>query len=66
MKTRHFLDLLFFLSLAGASTFYSLHNKPYFFLLIATVAIATMGPIPAEETARVEVARPADGPLPAS
>jgi hypothetical protein len=66
IRTRHFLDLTFFATLFGASVFYSLHNKPYFFLLSATVAVAMMGQIRAEETARTALARPAEGPLPAS
>jgi hypothetical protein len=66
LKTRHNLDLLFFASLFSASMFYSLHNKPYFFLAIVTVAIATLGPL--EEGAAERAAlRPAPGlpPLPA-
>ncbi len=48
-RTRHYLDLMFFATLFGASMFYSLHNKPYFYLAIATIAVATMGRIRAEE-----------------
>jgi hypothetical protein len=66
VRTRHFLDLLFFFTLFGASTFYSLHNKPYFYLSIATVAIATMGRLRVEETARATLPRPLQGPLPTS
>jgi hypothetical protein len=51
VRTRHFLDLLFFVTLLGASTFYSLHNKPYFFLASATIAIGTLGRIRVEEAA---------------
>jgi hypothetical protein len=50
-RTRHFLDLLFFVTLSGASTFYSLHNKPYFFLAITTIAVGTLGRIGVEEAA---------------
>jgi hypothetical protein len=59
LQGRHYLDLVFFLTLFGASTFYSLHNKPYFYLCIATVAVATMGRIGEEERARAAFPRPA-------
>jgi hypothetical protein len=61
VKTRHYLDMVFFATLFGASMFYSLHNKPYLFLAIATVATATMGRIPAQEAQRqppLEAAHP--------
>ncbi len=51
-RTRHYLDLLFFATLFGSSTFYSLHNKPYFFLVIATVAVAALGRIRGVEAAQ--------------
>jgi hypothetical protein len=51
-RTRHYLDLMFLVTLFAASTFYSLHNKPYFFLAIATVAIGVMGKVRVEEDAR--------------
>jgi hypothetical protein len=60
LTIRHYLDLSFFVTLFGASMFYSLHNKPYFFLAIATVAIATMGGVGAAETEPVPAARPAN------
>jgi hypothetical protein len=44
------LDLIFFTTLFTASMFYSLHNKPYFFLAVATVAIGAMGPAPAADS----------------
>ena len=59
VKGRHYLDLVFFLTLFGASTFYSLHNKPYFYLCVATVAVATLGRIRVEERAREGFPRPA-------
>jgi len=65
-RTRHYLDLLFFATLFGASMFYSLHNKPYFFLAIATVTVGTLGRAGEEEAdARGALPRPAAGPLPA-
>ena len=66
LRVRHYLDLLFLATLFGASMFYSLHNKPYFFLAIATVAIATLGGAEAEETTPGARPRPAEGPLAAS
>jgi hypothetical protein len=67
VKARRNLDLLFFVTLFAASMFYSLHNKPYFFLAIVTVAIAVVGPLPEEELERSRLARPEEDspPLPA-
>jgi hypothetical protein len=61
--TGHRLDLLFFVTLLSASLFYSLHNKPYFFLAITTVAIGVMGPVGAGEAEEAAAARAAHGPL---
>jgi hypothetical protein len=51
---RHYLDLVFLGTLFAASMFYSLHNKPYFFLGIATIAIATLTPVPGDVAERIE------------
>jgi hypothetical protein len=59
LQTRHYLDLTFLATLFAASTFYSLHNKPYFFLAIVTVAIGVVGRVQEEEGARGALARPA-------
>jgi hypothetical protein len=61
--SRHRLDLLFFMTLISASLFYSLHNKPYFFLAITTIAIGVMGPLGAEEAEEGAAARAAHRPL---
>ena len=61
--TRHKLDMLFFLTLIGASMFYSVHNKPYFFLAITTITIGVMGPLGAEEAEEGAAARAAPRPL---
>jgi hypothetical protein len=37
MVRRYYMELMFFSSLFAASMFYSLHNKPYFFLMIIAV-----------------------------
>ncbi len=42
VRRRRYLDLSFFLSLFSASVFYSLHNKPYLFLAVATLAAALL------------------------
>jgi hypothetical protein len=63
LNTRHLLDLLFFATLLGASLFYSLHNKPYFFLAITTIAIAIRGPLPAEEAEGSAIVGAAQDPL---
>lgn len=44
LEIRHYLDLMFLGTLCAASLFYSLHNKPYFYLAIATIAIGTLEP----------------------
>jgi len=62
VKARRNLDLMFFASLFAASMFYSLHNKPYFFLAIVTIAIAIVGPLPEEEFERSPLARPEQEP----
>jgi hypothetical protein len=38
-RRRIVADLAFFMALALAASFYSLHNKPYFFLMAATAAL---------------------------
>jgi hypothetical protein len=43
IRSRHYLDLFFLVSLFAASMFYSLHNKPYLFLTVATIAVGVMG-----------------------
>jgi hypothetical protein len=67
IKARRNLDLLFFATLFAASMFYSVHNKPYFYLAIVTIAIAIVGPLPEEEVERSPLARPEEDspPLPA-
>ena len=57
--TRHHLDLLFFLTLISASMFYSVHNKPYFFLVITAITIGVMGPLGAQEAEEDAAARAA-------
>ena len=64
VKSRRNLELLFFATLFAASMFYSLHNKPYFYLAIVTIAIATVGPLPEEELERTALARPEQDPPP--
>ena len=39
----NFADLAFFAGLLLASTFYSLHNKPYIYLVVASVALLIVG-----------------------
>jgi hypothetical protein len=39
LRTRSVVDLLFALGLLGASMFYSLHNKPYIYLIVTTLII---------------------------
>jgi len=39
IRRRIYMDSLFFLCLLLAASFYSLHNKPYFFLLTTTIAL---------------------------
>lgn len=67
VKARRNLELLFFATLFAASMFYSVHNKPYFYLAIVTIAIAIVGPLPEEERERSPLASPNEGapPLPA-
>jgi hypothetical protein len=67
VKARRTLELLFFATLFAASMFYSLHNKPYFYLAIVTIVIAVVGPLPEEEPERSPLARPEEDspPLPA-
>jgi hypothetical protein len=38
VRRRNLADLTFFLGFLLASTFYSLHNKPYFYLVVTTAA----------------------------
>jgi hypothetical protein len=39
LRARSLIDVMFFFGLLGASTFYSLHNKPYFYLFVVTIAV---------------------------
>jgi hypothetical protein len=39
VRRRNLADVMFFLAVSLSSIFYSLHNKPYFFLIAATVTI---------------------------
>jgi hypothetical protein len=63
LRTGHYLDLFFFATLFGASTFYSLHNKPYFFLAITTVTIGVLGRVEEEAGEHSLLPHPAQGPL---
>jgi hypothetical protein len=42
LQTRNYMDLIFVVGFLGAATFYSLHNKAYFYLMVATL-IALIG-----------------------
>jgi hypothetical protein len=42
VRTRDFVGLLFALGFLTAATFYSLHNKPHFFLLLSTIFAFTV------------------------
>jgi len=64
VKARRNLELMFFATLFVASMFYSVHNKPYFYLAIVTIAIAVVGPLPEEERERTPLTRPEDVPPP--
>jgi hypothetical protein len=55
IRTRSFLDLLFVMGLLGASTFYSVHNKPYIYLVVATLFV--MIPVAREREREIEGAR---------
>lgn len=39
LRGRHYMELGFFGSLLAASMFYSLHNKPYLFLMVTTIYV---------------------------
>lgn len=39
LRTRKTVDLVFALGLLAASTFYSLHNKPYIYLIVTTLVL---------------------------
>jgi hypothetical protein len=41
-RRRIFADLTFFAALALAASFYSLHNKPYFFLMVVAAAVLNL------------------------
>jgi len=41
LKWRAYLEIMFFGTLLAASVFYSLHNKPYLYLMVATIALLT-------------------------
>ncbi len=47
VRTRKTVDLIFALGLLAASTFYSLHNKPYIYLIVTTLVLI----IPRQRTA---------------
>ncbi len=40
-RLQAFVEVIFFATLFAASMFYSLHNKPYLFLMVATIALLT-------------------------
>ncbi|MGH8208494.1 MAG: hypothetical protein ACRETD_06405 [Steroidobacteraceae bacterium] len=39
LRRRNLPDIAFFTGFLGASTFYSLHNKPYFYLVVTSIAL---------------------------
>ena len=43
LRTRSIVDTVFVTSLLAASTFYSLHNKPYFFLVVTSLVVLIRG-----------------------
>lgn len=43
LRTRSIVDIVFVLSLLAASTFYSLHNKPYFYLIVTSLVVLIRG-----------------------
>ncbi len=61
LAQRNYLDFTFVMSLVAASMFYSVHNKPYVFLTVATLAavLAPKGAAHAKEATGGMVAAPA-------
>jgi hypothetical protein len=61
VRRRNLVDITFFIGFLAAGTFYSLHNKPYFYLIVTTVALfLTLAPQPQAQPGR---SRHPDGEL---